>query len=186
MSYSLWATYSALCSFYIAKFKHYFNLNPRVDHPGRPPLSDFLEFQRTRRRTGQQQIQSGAGVEQPSVPSSSEGQSEKESVGHPSPPAEADSAGLLPVLPSIPQPGLETKLALGAFKRTFARAWRPAPVPPPRGTCIISGLVELAGPKGMCVVDVRAAYHPGERRFVSIGLAVRRLQQRAQSPRGGP
>ena len=76
--------------------------------------------------------------------------------------------------------------ALAAFKRNLARKWKSNNLPAPRGTCVISGLVELVGPKGTCVLEVSAAYHPGENRFVSLGLAVRRAQPKQQAPRGGP
>ena len=57
--------------------------------------------------------------------------------------------------------------------------------PPERGTIMISGLVELVGTKATCVVDVRAAYHPKENRWQAIGVGVRRLQSKKQSPKGG-
>ncbi|KAI9880140.1 MAG: UAA transporter [Pleopsidium flavum] len=186
ISSSIWASYSTLWSLQVAKFRDFFNLRARPDHSRPQPPSGFVNFQRVRERTNGQQTQPGAGVEQPSVAPSPKGETEKASVNHRSSPAGSDPAGIFPSGPSIPQPGQELTSVLSAFKRTLARKWKPAPSPAPRGTCIISGLVELTGPRGMCVVDVRAAFHPGENRFVMVGLAVRRVQQRQQGPRGGP
>ena len=74
---------------------------------------------------------------------------------------------------------------LTTFKKTLRSAWRPSlPPHPPRGTILISGLVELSGPKAICLLDVLGTYHPGESRWVSIGTRVRRLQRRVQRPRG--
>lgn len=50
---------------------------------------------------------------------------------------------------------------------------------------MVSGLVELTGSKATAVLDVRAAYHPKENRWVAIGVGVRRLQARKQAPKGG-
>ena len=185
ISSSIWASYSALWSLRVAKLKEFFNLKPRPDHSGQQPPSGFIDFQRGRGRTNEQQTQSGLEAEQPSVSKASEGKTENASVNHRTSPA-SDSAGILPSVPSTPQSGEETSSVLSAFKRTLARKWKSAPAPAPRGTCIISGLVELTGPSGMCVLDVRAAFHPGENKFVMVGLAVRRIQQRQQGSRGGP
>jgi hypothetical protein len=42
-----------------------------------------------------------------------------------------------------------------AFKQKFAQTWRPAPNYPPRGSILVSGLVELDSPKAWLVFDGR-------------------------------
>lgn len=71
------------------------------------------------------------------------------------------------------------------FARTLGRSWKPVSGPPPRGSFVVSGLVEVTGSRAMCVIDVGAAYDPKLSKFVGIGMKVRRFQLRIQSPKGG-
>ena len=96
-----------------------------------------------------------------------------------------DGTRLLQALPSIPQPNEEMTSALTAFKRTFAKEWKPAAIPPPRGTLVVSGLVEVRGPNGRCVLEVMAAYHPAESRWVALAMGVRRVHPKKKGPKGG-
>jgi len=77
---------------------------------------------------------------------------------------------------------------LVAFKNKFTQTWRPAPNYPPRGSVILSGLVEIDSPKAWIVIDVKAAYDPKTKTFDSrcMSLALRRLQMKKQGPPGGP
>lgn len=97
----------------------------------------------------------------------------------------SDRSRLLPITPTIPDLGGDALSAVDAFKSTFARTWQPAQTPPERGTVMFSGLIELVGPKGIAVLDVRAVYHPAEKRWCQISLAPRRFQPRKQVPKGG-
>lgn len=71
-----------------------------------------------------------------------------------------------------------------AFKTKFAQSWKPAPGHPPRGSILISGMVELDTPKAWMVFDVVAAWDPKERAFDarSMKLNLRRLQLKKQGP----
>jgi hypothetical protein len=75
--------------------------------------------------------------------------------------------------------------ALTVFKTNLANQWQPAAVPPPRGSVVVSGLVQVLGSKGSCVVDVAAAYHPAKSRWLGISMTVRRAQPKSISPPGG-
>lgn len=77
------------------------------------------------------------------------------------------------------------KTALKAFEKTLARKWKHPPIIAERGTCLVSGLVQIEGPDAVCVMDVRASYHPQESRWVTYGVGLRRMQSRRQSPKGG-
>ncbi len=96
-----------------------------------------------------------------------------------------DRSRLFPVTPTIPDLGDDTVSAAEAFKKTFAKTWRPTLAPPERGTVIFSGLVELAGPRGIVLLDVRAVYHPAESRWTQVSLLLRRAQPKNSVPRGG-
>ena len=83
-------------------------------------------------------------------------------------------------------PGFSGDMPGRAFRKTMAKKLGAAgATDPPRGTILVSGLVELKGPKGVCLVEVRAAYHPQDEKWVNIGLAFRRLQPSSQKPKGG-
>jgi len=86
-------------------------------------------------------------------------------------------------------PALRSHLlqAFMAFKTKFAQTWRPAPDYPPRGSILVSGLIELDSPKAWLVIDVRAAWDPKTRQYDlrSMYLGMRRLQMKRQAPLGG-
>lgn len=75
--------------------------------------------------------------------------------------------------------------ALHVFQHSLINTWKMPHAPPERGSIMVSGLVEIVGSKATCVLDVRAAYHPKENRWVAIGVGVRRLQAKKQAPKGG-
>jgi hypothetical protein len=74
-----------------------------------------------------------------------------------------------------------------AFKQKFAQTWRPAPNYPPRGSILVSGLVELDSPKAWLVFDVKAAWDPKTKSYDarSMQLKLRRMQLKKQGPLGG-
>ena len=73
-----------------------------------------------------------------------------------------------------------------AFKAKMAQTWRPAPNYPPRGSILVSGLVELDSPKAWLVFDVKAAWDPKTRSYDarSMHIALRRMQLKKQGPVG--
>jgi hypothetical protein len=73
---------------------------------------------------------------------------------------------------------------LKAFKEQLSKAWKKAPEQPPRGSILVSGLVELEAPKGYTVVDVVAYWDPKTRQFdnKSMMVRLRRLQPKNQAP----
>lgn len=77
--------------------------------------------------------------------------------------------------------------AIMAFKAKMAQTWRPAPNYPPRGSILVSGLVELDSPKAWLVFDVKAAWDPKTRSYDarSMHLQLRRMQLKKQGPAGG-
>lgn len=97
----------------------------------------------------------------------------------------SDLSKLLPLLPTLPDVSDDMASAVDAFRVTFARTWRPANAPPERGTVIFSGMIELIGPKGVAVLDVRAAYHAAESRWTQIAVSPRRVRPKKQGPMGG-
>ncbi|KAI9784817.1 MAG: hypothetical protein M1839_001547 [Geoglossum umbratile] len=100
--------------------------------------------------------------------------------------AESPSKDVLPPLPPIPQANEYTSVPVSAFRNTLKRTWRPAAPVVPRGSIIVSGLVEVIGTKSVCVIDVRAAYNPAKSKWEVVQIGTRRLQEHSQAPKGGP
>lgn len=98
--------------------------------------------------------------------------------------ASSSSTPVFPPLPSLPETGEDFNLAFKTFKSVLARTSKDSSLHGERGVCLVSGLVEVEGPKAICVMDVRAFYHPGDSRWVAIAIGVRRMQARQQYPRG--
>ncbi|KAL5315012.1 hypothetical protein ACEPPN_017662 [Leptodophora sp. 'Broadleaf-Isolate-01'] len=71
-----------------------------------------------------------------------------------------------------------------AFKAKLAQTWRPAPSYPPRGSILVSGMVELDSPRAWLVFDVRAAWDPKTKEYDprSMHIKLRRSQAKKQSP----
>jgi hypothetical protein len=77
--------------------------------------------------------------------------------------------------------------AVMAFQQKMAQTWRPVRNFPPRGSILLSGLVELDAPKAWITLDVKAAWDPKTKAFDqhSMEIKLRRLQPKRQHPPGG-
>ena len=79
----------------------------------------------------------------------------------------------------------DMKIAFKTFEKTFAKNWKPPGAVVERGCLLVSGLVEVEGPKAVCIIDVLASYHPEKSHWVSVSLRLRRLQPKRLRPKGG-
>ena len=183
MASSFWASYTTILSLQVARAKQFLGIKSETEKPSPRVPAGFVDFQQFAKTTNKHESHSGAGIEKTSgsEPKSPEIGSTRPSSKEASP----NAARVLPPLPSIPQPGEDMNSALMAFKRNLAKTWHPPSAPPERGTFMVSGLVELTGPKAVCVLDVQGHYHPKESRWVLVGVGIRRVQQRKQGPKGG-
>ena len=68
-----------------------------------------------------------------------------------------------------------------AFKQTLAKHWQPPHVFGERGNLAVCGEIEVKGPKGRCVIEVVAYYHPREARYTTLGTGLKYYL-----PRDGP
>ncbi|CAG8953077.1 hypothetical protein HYFRA_00003272 [Hymenoscyphus fraxineus] len=75
---------------------------------------------------------------------------------------------------------------LKAFKQKLRQTWRRIPDYPPRGSILMTGMVELESTAAYFVFDVRAAWNPKERAYDqrSMFLTLRRFQMKKQGPTG--
>lgn len=79
-------------------------------------------------------------------------------------------------------------IALSLFMHTFAKntSQRSMEIEPPRGTVVVSGLVEVKGKDATATMDVHAAYDLKQNKYVIISMGVKKVKPRVQSPKGGP
>ncbi|KAI9811337.1 MAG: hypothetical protein M1827_005497 [Pycnora praestabilis] len=185
---SFWASYTAVFSLEVQKFKAFFGMGTKNDQQLSTTIPLALQGMRGGRQTDNQQANSESASGNPSGPLVESSESAKSSVSSTSNPKPENSVSLrdkLTSLPSLPAPSQEMSTMLSAFMTKLAVTWKPAKPPPPRGTFLVSGLVEVQGSKAVCVIDVQAAYNPIESKWDQVALKVRRLQPRKQAPPGG-
>jgi hypothetical protein len=140
----------------------------------------------------QQMIKSIPNKDGPSQLSGATGDASKSIMKVPTP-VPADSQGKDPDGEEL---GLGGKAAMALQQRFFApllafrsklkQTWRPAPNYPPRGSILVSGMVELESTKAYLVFDVRAAWDPKAKAYDprSMRLQLRRFQWKQQGPSG--
>lgn len=178
---SFWASFTMSCSLQVAKVKQYLKLDSGSENansalpPGIPSLDQLQES------TAKQEAQTPGRMDKMSDPESTGATNTKAS----SDPPTSERSRFTSLLPSISNMGLENGAAITAFKRTLARNWQPASDFGERGTFLVTGLVQIEGPKGICVLDIAASYHPRESRYTSVACGIRNYRPRHQRPRGG-
>lgn len=184
---SLWSSYSTLWSLQLARAKGLLGIKSGEQVPG-ASATKMLDVHKFTEGEEDETSQSNASFEE------GEETTNSESAPPPTPPSKAVSAVDLSKMSAAEQRlyklGLRGAMqdlgtALHVFQHSLIRTWKMPQVPPERGSIMISGLVELVGSKATCVIDVRAAYHPKENRWVGVGIGVRRMQAKKQSPKGG-
>lgn len=95
-----------------------------------------------------------------------------------------------PVSPSRQEPPADTSegqepITLALFVYKMKKYRENLTSEPPRGSIVVSGLIELVGPKARATVDVTAAYDPEQDVFLTSTSRFRGYQLRLQRPRGG-
>ena len=182
MAKAFWASYNTFWSLQVAKFRQYLNLDSESENSNPVIPSGMISLDQIKQRATQER-QSRTQMDKLSDPESTEESSAKVS---PTKPSGSDSARILGSLPAFPKVGGDMDSAIMEFKRTLARNWLPPTNFGERGTILVSGLVRLEGPKGYCVIDVMAAYHPRDGRYTHVKAGVRHFIPKRQGPRRQP
>ena len=178
MAKSFWASFSTSLSLQYAKFKQYFRLDEDSGNPSSALPSGVTRLDQLQESNAKQEPQTPARMNKLSDPKAGEEGSAKGNSKQASP----ESSKILSSLPSIPS---VNGAVVTAFKRTLAKNWKPPLDFGERGTLLVTGLVQIEGPKGACVLDIAASYHPRESRYTHIACGVRNFRPRHQRPRGG-
>ncbi|KAL8885495.1 MAG: hypothetical protein Q9215_006666 [Flavoplaca cf. flavocitrina] len=179
---SMWASYKTMASLQYAKLRTYLKLSSGTESSSSTDSSELSLPDVGQKMKPPKQEPTGISESQAA------GSSTAGAIDGQLPTSDNPSDSGKPFQLRFPPPGVGEDLssAATAFKKTFSRTWQPASIPPERGTVLFSGMVELVGPKGVAVLDVRGVYHPADSRWTAVAVAVRRLQSKKQSPKGGP
>ncbi|GAB7341549.1 hypothetical protein MBLNU457_7762t1 [Dothideomycetes sp. NU457] len=92
------------------------------------------------------------------------------------------------VHPGLPGEEMEQVIATTMFAHTLSKGWRESSgtKEPPRGTFVVSGLLQVKGSRGQITLDVQGFYDPRISRYVVINISPRLYKKWNQAPRGGP
>jgi hypothetical protein len=88
-----------------------------------------------------------------------------------------------PSLPSSLPPSSDLLLDLSTFRKTYKRT--PLRIDPPRGTCVIQGMMKVIGTRAVATMDVTALYDPATGKHIIVRLQARHIIDRVQRPLGG-
>lgn len=85
----------------------------------------------------------------------------------------------------LPDPKKLT-LDLTNFRQDFRKAFKPYSLPPPRGSFLVLGLIEVYGERSRLTLNVTAFYDPKQGRYVGVQGKIWNLVDHRQTPKGGP
>ncbi|KAF6233438.1 hypothetical protein HO173_008370 [Letharia columbiana] len=178
---SLWASYSTYCSLQLARLKQFLNIGPTSSNTSPQLPVGAVTVDQLRENSSKQETQNRAQMDKMSDPKSDVG-STKGSAKLTS----SDGSKIYGSLPSLLQPDSDIGPAIMEFKRTLAKNWHPPGAFGERGTFVVRGDVELKGPKGSCVFEVVADYHPQEARYKTVRAGLKYSLRNRVRPRPLP
>lgn len=86
---------------------------------------------------------------------------------------------------SLPDPKQVPTLDLSYFRRVFRRTQPKLSIETPRGTFVVSGLIEIIGDRAKMTLDVQGVYDPNLAKYIMMHASIRSMTQYQQRPRGG-
>lgn len=181
MAESLWASYKTLWSLHWVKVKDYLKVRSEQGKMKPNPSTSFFDFRWLANH--RQESQPDPGGNESSGPESSKSSSVGDRSKSSTQRISSNVTGALPLLPTLLEPGKDMRIAFRTFRRTLARNSRGPSIPQEPGTFRVTGIIEMVGPRAVCQLEVQAFYHPRESRYISIAVAVIRVQERKQSPK---
>lgn len=87
---------------------------------------------------------------------------------------------------TLPDPKQAPTMNLAYFRLMLMKNRKPMAIEPPRGTFIVTGLVEVIGEKAKMTLDITAVYDPNMAKYVMLNSRIRSMTKYKQQPRGGP
>ena len=97
-----------------------------------------------------------------------------------------DGSEVVPRLPSIVPRGESKPVTLALFMQNLKKHRTHVHIEPPRGSIVVSGMVEVLGARGQVTLDVTAAFDSKADEYLVWSWKPRRIQPKRQHARGGP
>jgi hypothetical protein len=72
------------------------------------------------------------------------------------------------------------------FMRSMKKNQSKSSIEPPKGSVVVTGLIEIIGGHGRMTLDVSAAFDPKKGEYLMWNWKPRRVQAKSQRPKGGP
>ena len=176
---SLWASCSTYYSLQLAKLKQYLNADPSSEDDGPQLPVDDISIDQLREKSPSKEPQHRAQMDEMPAQKSDVG-STKDSAK----PTPSNDPKIYGMLPSLPLPHSDIGTSITEFKRSMAKNWQIPVTTGERGTFVVTGDIELVGPKGSCVLAVIADYHPREAKYRNIRISFKYMIPRRQRPTG--
>ena len=194
----LYAYYRTILGFQYRKMKEALGIEGKAE-PGSPEhraehLLQILQAQQasqqaSKQARGLEDTQTNPGIGPGPTTDPSKG-AQLQSPKAPAQEKPGDSGDRKWYMPSV-KPGssaepMEQVIAASIFAHTLQKGRQTGNKPePPRGTFVISGLVQMRGTRAAITFDVQAFYDPKMSRFTTVNVAPKALKRWTQSPRGG-
>jgi len=188
-----WATFKYHFDTQANKVREYFGLQPKID----PHIAHMKSHLRERPNTkhlnegSKPSRDSGASLSKglpptqtsPSSSSSSSSPSSQSNDGESPPGSSGETA---PRLPSIVPRGESKPVTLALMMQNLRKHRAHVHIEPPRGSIVVTGLIEVIGTRGRTTLDVTAAFDPKADEYLVWSWRPRRIQPKRQVPKGGP
>ena len=193
---SLHAYWKTMWGFQTQKIRASLGLETKPE-PGTPEhrANHLLQFLQAQQASKQARSLGKAQTDpQSSVTERSQSGLESTTTDNPSKPSASSSPDEKPwynvpmpsVHPGLPGEEMEQVIATTMFAHTLTKNWGGGTKEPPRGTFVVSGLIQMKGSKSQITLDVQAFYDPRISRFVVVNVSPKMFKKWSQSPRGGP
>ena len=174
---SMWASCSTYYSLQLAKLKQYFNADPSSSDDSPQLPVGAISIDQLGEKSPSKETQNRAQMDEMPAQKSDVG-STKDSAK----PTTSNDSKIYGMLPSLPLPHSDIGTSIKEFKRAMAKNWQIPNTTGERGTFVVTGDIELVGPKGSCVLAVVADYHPREAKYRNIRISFKYIIPRRQRP----
>ena len=174
---SLWASCSTYYSLQLAKLKQYFNADPSSSDDSPQLPVGAISIDQLGEKSPSKETQNRAQMDE--MPAQ---KSDVSSTKDSAKPTTSNGSKIYGMVPPLPLPHSDIGTSITEFKRTMARNRQIPTTTGERGTFLVTGDIELVGPKGSAVLAVIADYHPREAKYRNIRMTFKYLIPRRQRP----
>ena len=165
------------------RLKGYLNLQAKAEEPSSQATPNALNLHKLAKVPEKEGSRMDKKLDKLSDPKAADTETTSADSTGPSPPRapasgrSSESAKILSYLPSLKKSEGDLGSAVNTFKRTLAHSWRDIGTID-RGAVVMSGFVEVDGPKAKLVVDVNATFHPETNELKVFSIRLRRASPR--------